>query len=137
MNYDMFGDLQDWGRVLEQIGKMSEDGKLDDHQPGLARVARYPFNWQLRQAALRAIAGLKRPTDEVLHVAAQILLDDNGDVETRILAGNALSGALSDSARSEAARTIQALLERPGPPVLHMSARGWLEALCPAMITTA
>jgi hypothetical protein len=140
MNYDVFGDLQDWGRVLDQIGEMRVDGTLEDHQPGLARVARYPFNWQLRQAALRAIARLKRPAGEVIRVAAQILLDENGDLETRTLAGNALSAALSDhgddSARSEAVRSIQALLEKPEPPVLHMSARGWLESLCAATITT-
>lgn len=136
-SYDIFGDLQDWGRVLGQIESMRRDGTLDKHQPGLARVARYPFNWQLRQAALRAIAELKAPIDAVVDVSLRILLNDHGDLETRILAGNALSRvlngasgqAISDRLRSEAARSIQALGEAPQPPVLQTSARRWGDVL--------
>ncbi len=145
MNCDVFGDLQDWGRVLDRIGKLREDGTLDDHQSGLARVARYPSNWQLRKAALRAIAELKRPGDEIARVAVQILLDDDGDLETRILAGNALRGALNNSggatisgcARSEVAQSIRTLLEKPQPPMLRTSARRWEESLRPVITATA
>jgi len=139
MSYDVFGDLQEWGRVLDQVHMMREDGALDNHQQGLARLARYPFNWQLRQAALRAIAELKRPTEEVLRVAVQIMLDDNNDLETRILAGGAVSGVLSngggtigDSARSAATEGIRDLLAKPQPPVLRTSARRWQQCLLPA-----
>jgi hypothetical protein len=136
MSYDMFGDLQDWGRVLDQVQKMRADGALDEHQQGLARIARYPFNWQLRQAGLRAIAELKRPCDEVIQVSVQIMMDEKNDLETRILAGHAVSGVLrigngtlSERTRSEAANSIRDLLAQPQPPVLHAFARGWEDVL--------
>lgn len=132
MNYDVFGDLQEWGRVLEQVEKMREDGVLDNHQQGLARLARYPFNWQIRQAGLRAMAELRRPGDEVIRIATQIMRDENSDLETRILAGSALSaclgngnGTASESARLDAAGSIRDLLGKPQPPLLHKFARAW------------
>lgn len=136
MSYDMFGDLQDWGRVLDQVQKMRADGALDEHQQGLARIARYPFNWQLRQAGLRAIAELKRPCDEVIQVSVQVMMDEKNDLETRILAGHAVcgvlrigNGTLSERTRAEAATSIRDLLAQPQPPVLHAFARGWEEVL--------
>lgn len=136
MSYDVFGDLQDWGRVLDQVQKMRADGALDEHQQGLARIVRYPFNWQLRQAGLRAIVELKRPCDEVIQVSVQIIMDEKNDLETRILAGHAVSGVLrigngtlSERTRSEAANSIRDLLAQPQPPVLHAFARGWEDVL--------
>ncbi len=131
MNSDVFGNLQEWGRVLDQLQQMREDGTLDNHQQGLARLAQYPFNWQLRQAALCAIAELKQPTDEVLQIAIQIVTDDNFDLGTRILAGNAVSGVLgngsgvrlSTDARTKAVKSIKNLMEKPQPPVFHTLAR--------------
>ena len=136
MSYDVFGYLQECGRVLDQLHKMRADGGFDGHQQGLARLARYPFNWQLRHAGLRAIAELKRPGDEVIRVALQIMMDDKSDLETRILAGNAVSsalrngnGAISERARSDAANSVRGLLAQPHAPVLHVSACGWEEAI--------
>ena len=144
MSYDVFGDLQEWGRVLDQVQRMRQDEVLDNHQRGLARLARYPFNWRLRQAALRATAELKRPTDEILQIAVQIMADDNSDLETRILAGNAVNevlgngggASISDSAHSRAAKSIQDLLDTPQPPVLHTHARQWWASLHPAAKAT-
>jgi hypothetical protein len=132
MSSDIFGDLQEWGQVLDRVRRMREDGTLDRHQPGLARLVRYPFNWQLRQAGLRAAAELKTPTDEVLRAAAQVMADEKTDLETRILAGGAVSrilgngdGRISDAARAEAIGSIHDLLAKPQPPVLHTFARKW------------
>ncbi len=144
MDYDVFGDLQQWGRVLDQIKQMRADGAFDNHQQGLARLARYPFNWQLRHAGLRAIAELKRPGDEVIRVAVRIMMDEKNDLETRILAGHAVSGALRNGngtiggrARSEAAGSIQRLLAQPGPPALHAFARAWENSLSETAKTAA
>lgn len=126
MSYDMFGDLREWGRVLDQVQQLREDGALDNHQAALARLARYPYNWRLRQAGLRAIAGLERPADEVLRIAVRIMIDDRIDLDTRILAGAAVNAILgkagatiSDGARYEAARSVQDLFSKPHPPVLR------------------
>jgi hypothetical protein len=109
----------------------------------LARLARYPYNWQLRQAGLRAIAELQRPIDEVIRVAVQIMIDEKNDLETRILSGRAVSSSLSnsdatiESARSKAAESIRGLLAKTQPPVLHTFARGWQEFLSAAAKATA
>lgn len=139
MIYDIFGDLQEWGRVLDQVRRTREDGTLDRHQSGLTRLIRYPYNWQLREAGLRAAAELKRPTDDVLRAAVQVLADEEADLETRTLAGHAVSRMLrngdahiSDTARSEAIESIDDLLSKQGPPVLHASARSWQESLLSA-----
>ncbi|MBZ5617784.1 MAG: hypothetical protein LAQ69_03465 [Acidobacteriia bacterium] len=116
--------------------QIREDGTLDDHQQGLARLARYPINWQLRQAGLRAIAELQRSIDEVIRVAAQIMIDEKNDLETRILAGGAVSrvlsngnGTISESARSKAAESVRDLLANTQPPILHRFARRLQESL--------
>lgn len=72
---------------------MLQDGVLDNHQQGLARFARHPFNWQLRQAALGAMAELKRPTNEILQIEVRIVAYDDRDLEGRILAGNVVKMA--------------------------------------------
>lgn len=136
-SYDVFGDLRDWGCVLRQIDGMRADGTLDMHQYGLARVARYPCNWQLRQAALRGIAELKAPAEAAVDVALRILLDDGEDLETRILAGDALARVLSACGIGRSSgipgsgvrRSVQALMEVPQPPVLHASISRCCEAL--------
>ncbi len=136
MSYDVFDDLQEWGQVLDQVQKMRADGALDDHQQGLARLVRYPSNWQLRQAGLRAIAELKRPCDEVIQVAIQVTVDERNDLETRMLAGHAVSavlrngnGTITEHARSEAAQSIRDLLSQPQPPLLHALASDLEEIL--------
>ncbi len=129
MSYDVFGDLREWGRVLDQVRRMREDGTSGQHQAGLARLARYPYNWRLRQAALCAMAELKQPCEEVLRAALGILADEGGDLETRVLAGMALCGMLNgcesigDDAHGEAAASIAELSAKPQPPVLQAYVR--------------
>jgi hypothetical protein len=127
MNSGVFGDLQEWDRVLDRLRQMRENGTLDNHQHRLAQLAQYPFNWQLRQAALRAIAELKRPADEVLQIAVQIVVEDNFDLGTRILAvsavsavlGNGNGASISNDARNKAVKSIKNLLEKPQTPVVQ------------------
>jgi nucleotide-binding universal stress UspA family protein len=138
MTHDVFGDLRDWGRVIEQVRRMRDDGSLDDHCPGLARLLRYPSNWRIRESALRAAAELERPSDEVLRAAVRILEDDEIDFKTRVLAGTAVChalsrspGTISETAKSEAMKCIADLLSMPQPPALQRSARAWQQYLLP------
>ena len=137
MANDIFGDLQNWGHVLDQMGRLAREGSLDQHQAGLARVARYPFNWRLREAALRTIGLLKEPTEEVIEVVLRILTNEHGDLDMRILAGDALArllsngaaASMSDRMRCRIAQSMQDILGTTGPPVLHAAAQGWREQL--------
>jgi hypothetical protein len=139
MTYDVFGDLRDWGRVIEQVRRMRDDGSLDDHCPGLARLVRYPSNWRIRESALRAAAELEKPSDEVLRAAVRVLEDDEIDFKTRVLAGTAVcqalsrdTGTISAAVRSDAMKCIANLLSTPQPPALQRSARAWQQYLLPA-----
>ncbi|MGE5644628.1 MAG: hypothetical protein ACM336_02430 [Acidobacteriota bacterium] len=139
MSHYLFGDLQEWGRVLDQVRRLRQDGTLDQHQPELARLVRYPSNWQLRQAGLRAAAELKTAGDEVLRATVRVLADEEMDLDTRVLAGNAVSRMLGaadsrigDAARAEAIGAIGDLLKKHQPPVLHECARRWQESLSEA-----
>lgn len=133
MANDIFGDLQNWVRVVEQMERLASEGSLDQHQTGLIRVARYPFNWRLRQAALRAIGQLKAPREEVIDVVLRILANEHGDLEIRIQAGDALAriisnggaDSLNEKTRCRIERCILDILEATQPPVLHSAAEGW------------
>lgn len=45
MYSDIFGNLTDWGRVIEMLDRLKELKKLDRNQDGLTRVLRYRDNW--------------------------------------------------------------------------------------------
>ncbi len=130
---DTFGDLREWGRVLKEIELLGLAGQLDEHEEGLTRVLRYRYNWQLRQAALRAVSHLKSPSKDLFNVLIGIVTDDYGDMETRLLACNAvrdlirterLSGA--GDLESEATQCANEMLRIPQPPVLRKAIEGWL-----------
>ncbi len=137
MANDIFGDLQSWVRVLDHMERLASEGTLDHHQRGLARVLRYPFNWRLRQAALRNAGLLKEPSEEVVEVVLRILRNDHGDIENRILAGDALASmmsngaavSMSDATRCRIAESFERLLEAAEPPVLHDAAERWQQQL--------
>ncbi|MCE5309287.1 MAG: hypothetical protein LLG20_16725 [Acidobacteriales bacterium] len=133
MANDIFGDLQSWVRVLDQMERLASEGALDQHQRGLARVLRYPFNWRLRQAALRNAGLLKEPSEEVIEVVLRILRNEHGDIENRILAGNALASmmsngaaaSMSDEVRCRIVQGVEGILDAAEPPVLHDAAERW------------
>ena len=137
MANDIFGDLQNWVCVLDRMERLANEGSLDQHQAGLARVARYPFNWRLRQAALRTIGLLKEPREEVIDVVLRILNNEHGDIEIRILAGDALArilsnggaGSLSERTRCRIEQSILDVLGATQPPVLHDAAQNWRQQL--------
>jgi hypothetical protein len=126
---DNFGDLREWGRVLKEIELLGLAGQLDEHEEGLTRVLRYPYNWQLRQAALKAVSLLKRPSKDLFNVLIGIVKDDYGEMETRLLACNAVRDLIrkeTGDLGSEAARRANEILRVPQPPVLRKAVERWL-----------
>lgn len=136
MGSDIFGDLQDWGRVLETIERLRLQHELAAHQPGLARILRYRRNWQLTESVLRAAVEFDRRDDlltaEVLHV----LVDGESHLETRVLAARAVGALLrlpppqgSTFDERRAVETVEDVARQPGPPVLTQAAAAALETL--------
>lgn len=110
---------------------MKESGRLDENQRGLARLLRYRFNWQVRQSALRAVRQLKRPSKEIFGVLLSIVADENCELETRLLACEAVRHILDsgyvqgDAERAAAARCAGKLLRVPQPPLLEDAVGSW------------
>lgn len=128
---DPFGDLRAWSRVLEQLEELKETGRLDENQRGLARLLRYRFNWQVRQSALRAVPELKRPSKEIFGVLLSIVADEYCELETRLLACEAVRHMLDsghvqgEAERAAAARCSGKLLRVPQPPLLEDAVSSW------------
>lgn len=132
---DVFSDLREWGTILTQLDQLRLAGRLDQHQKGLARLLRYRFNWQLRHAVLRLVPELREPSEEILTVLCQIVTDERGELETRLLACYAVeccirrqqrrggASAFEEQAFAEARR----ILSSPQSPALREAVEKWLQ----------
>lgn len=136
MGSDIFGDLQDWGRVLEAIERLRLQHELEAHQPGLARILRYRGNWQLTESVLRAAVDFERRDDVLAAEVLHVLVDAESNLETRVLAARAAGALLRRPApqgssfdERRALETIEDVARQPGPPVLQQAAADALQAL--------
>jgi hypothetical protein len=131
---DIFGDLRNWGQILKQIELLRLAGQLDEHEEGLTRILRYRYNWQLRQAAMRAVPELRNPSKDLFDVLLGIVTDEYCDFETRLLACNAVRDSIRryhdrrepGDLRAQAAECAGAILGTPQPPVLRKAVEQWL-----------
>lgn len=130
---DIFGDLREWGAVLDQIERLRLSKLLDGHQKGLIRILRYRYNWQLRQAALRAVADLRNPSKDLFDLLLAIVTDEHSDLDTRLLACDAVRRVVAlsqaqggiDHFEPAAAGRAREFLRVPQPPVLREAVEGW------------
>lgn len=123
MKQDPFGNLSDWGTVLDIFEEMAANGDLSECQPGLIRILRYKGNWRLREAVLNRVGEIQTPSDDLVHQVLAILDDDNIYYDARILAGNALSQLLKNipdddggDIRPKARKVLAKLKSTPQPP---------------------
>ena len=142
MNVDGFGNLREWGRVLEKMEVLTKSGKLGDCQEELVRVLRYNDNWRLREAALAALPGISEPSAALIDEALKIMMRDDLYYDVRILAADALGKTLKKDSRTNRRggdkmketlnRVIEGmnrLLSDPQPPILHRAVRESLERI--------
>jgi hypothetical protein len=94
MARDLFGDLSEWGRVLDQLEQLSLAGQLDEHQAGMARILRFRQNWQLTERVLALATGVKQSNDLLTAEVVHVLADVGADIETRVLAAKAIGHLL-------------------------------------------
>ncbi|GMV04597.1 MAG: hypothetical protein AMXMBFR53_08770 [Gemmatimonadota bacterium] len=127
MSHDPFGNLEDWGRVLATLEKATEEGRLDEVQPGLIRLLRYRDNWRIREHTLNAARRVENPSDALVSAVLDVLLDETTFVDARILAAKALGhigcrgGRVNGTAVTKAPSLRAVLisqLARPSAPVL-------------------
>ena len=81
-----FGNLMDWGQVVEKLKELKKEKRLDDCQEEFIRVLRYPNNWRLREMVLEYIKDVQNPIDDLLLCTLNIMIDNKIYYDYRILA---------------------------------------------------
>jgi len=128
MSGDVFGNLRDWGDVLDELDVLQRSKELDEHQPGLVRILRYRNNWKLREAVLHSLKEISRPSMELVSEVLNLAMDEGTYYQARILAIRALPRLLKKleetrtgeaSARSAVIERMQVVLASQQPPLLH------------------
>lgn len=123
MKSDPFGNLTDWGPVLDTLEDLADNGDLSQYQPGLIRILRYKGNWRLREEVLKRVGEIQTPSKELIYQVIAILDDDNIYYDARIIAGNALIQLFKKAERDgggdmrgRVQKIIQKLKSTPQPP---------------------
>jgi hypothetical protein len=123
MKQDPFGNLTDWGQVLNTFSELADSGRLAECQPGLIRILRFKGNWRLREEVLKRAGEIQTPSRELVLQVLTILADDNTYYDARIIAGDALVQLLKngpadshEDLSSAARKLIDNLKRTPQPP---------------------
>ncbi len=133
MNGDAFGNLEEWGRVMNQLDCLKRSHELDRHQNGLIRLLRYRENWRLREAALECVRDLTHPSQGILCETLLIMMDEDLYYEVRILAAEALGELMKmvstptdtwpAGLRQRVTEQMHVLLDSHQPPIMHQAVR--------------
>ncbi|MCK9460116.1 MAG: hypothetical protein M0R80_10795 [Proteobacteria bacterium] len=135
---DAFGSLENWGLVLETMEELKKKKMLDDHQPALARLLRYPYNPRLSWAALSAAKEITQASDVLIADVLAILVSREAITPHRVLAAEALGHlvprrvAPAQPADLDIERVVAAMSDvakTPGPPVVVEAVEAALEAI--------
>jgi hypothetical protein len=123
MKHDPFGNLTDWGMVLNVFEEMAKNGQLAECQPGLIRILRFKGNWRLREEVLKRIRKLEIPSEDLILQVLSILSDDNIYYDARVIAGDTLLEMLPnvqadayDKLANATRKTVEKLKRTPQPP---------------------
>ena len=123
MKQDPFGNLTDWGPVLDTFDELADSGRLAECQPGLIRILRFKGNWRLREEVLKRVGEIQTPSREMVLQVLAILADDNTYYDARIIAGDALVQLLKngpadshEELTTAAKKLVDKLKSTPQPP---------------------
>jgi hypothetical protein len=87
---DTFGNLEDWGKVLNTLEDLKRTKKLDEQQSGLARILRYGENWRLLETVLEYGKEIVEPSEEFLKAICNVMDSRHIYLDARVLAVQAL-----------------------------------------------
>lgn len=123
MDSDTFGNLREWGQVLETLEDLEKAKNLDKHQNGLARILRYGQNWRLLERVLEYTKEIVEPSDELLKEICNIMTSHNFYLDARILAVDALESLVPRMQRDHGGdnRASQTLIVRMMEDILNSS----------------
>jgi len=86
----VFGNLNDWGLVLEQLEQLSESRELGNYQDELIRLLRFDQNWRLREAAIESLPFVENPTLDIAREVTSLIKRKDLYYDVRILATEGL-----------------------------------------------
>ena len=123
MQHDPFGNLTDWGQVLDTFDDLAKSGSLAECQPGLVRILRFKGNWRLREEVLKRVGEIQTPSRELVFQVLATVADDNIYYDARIIANDALVQLLQHApadAHAELTAATRKLVDKlksmPQPP---------------------
>lgn len=126
MKSDPFGNLRDWGPVLELVCQLADEDNLSECQHGLTRILRYRDNWRLREETLKRIGKIENPDDALVRQVLNIIDDENLYYEVRILACETMEELLDNACdkfdaplEMEVLKTVEILLSTQHPPIFE------------------
>ncbi len=128
MQPDPFGNLRDWGPVLEHIYQLGDENSLSGCQPGLIRILRYRDNWRLREETLKRIGKIEQPDDALVNQVLNIIEDGQLYYEVRILAIEAMmeflknvSSRFESSTETKILTAVDILISIQQPPIFELA----------------
>lgn len=132
METNAFGNLMDWGQVLEKLDHLTRNRELDLHQEELIRLIRFNHNWRLREAAIEALPFVKNPGIALAQEVLTIIRRADLYYDIRILATEGLEKTAAGLAKNlgpekeqvqaffvSAKQDLNQLLGSPQPPIFH------------------
>ncbi len=132
MKSNGFGNLNDWGAVLEKLDRLSQSGALDQWQEALTRLLRFDQNWRLREAAIESLDAVKNPGLDLAREVLLLIKRNDLYYDVRILAADAMERLVPkiienrqfdrDILRQfvrEVIAEMEVLLASPEPPRFH------------------
>ncbi len=125
MKQDPFGNLKEWGAVLDLLSQLDQKGVLGECQRGMIRILRYKENWRLREEVLKRSATLENPSQNLVQQIMAMIVDETIYYEARVLALHALARLAAEGRIPSATAgrmgwtlALQRLLAAHQPPLL-------------------
>ena len=132
MENNIFGNLNDWGMILDKLKKLSESRELDSCQNELIRLLRFDKNWRLREAAIESLPFVDNPSSNLAREVLSLIKRKDLYYNVRILATDGLeklTAAIINNRASdkdilkqfvqEIINDMDVLLASPEPPKFH------------------
>ena len=143
-----FGNLNDWGIILDQLEVLVKSGDLSHYQNELIRLLRFNQNWRLREAAIESLAAVDKPGAALFKEVFSLLMRSDLYYDVRILAADGLEKLTENVVKGETVdhdalkkvikdivHGMENLLASPEPPIFHNALRHSMEQIKNAVVT--